>query len=211
MKDFKIICINGPKGSGKTTLAVNLAALMPVNAGVYHLADPIKEAVSGPYWPDVEHMKDIPIAGDQLTLREKYIAWGEKKRKEAPDFFIRKFVEHVAINPDVQIWIIGDVRKQEEFDALIRLYGVGNILLVCTAQEDISPGYDAWKGDLGGYVELPADFYDREHTPRQFSRLIRACAAETRAWNILNGFTMRGLLPKAEPTQRPPWGFADDA
>ncbi len=90
----RLVCIDGPAGSGKTTLAAELAALAP-QAQVVHMDD-LYEGWTG-----------LPHVADQLETILRPLAHGEPGSYRRFDWGADRFAETVTVDPGALLVIEG--------------------------------------------------------------------------------------------------------
>ena len=169
-----VVLLNGPKGSGKDTIASEFAvldekrAVLPVARqmqeeamkAIGHPAETVDlvnrngikdETCSFVYhnahlvaWPEGT---TLPI----LTPRELYIAYGDKLRAEqGSEVFADAWLKQAAIlmRQGVETLVMPDCRLQPEVNAAIRLVGTNRTLLVHVPREGCT-----WDNDIGSYCD----------------------------------------------------------
>ncbi len=96
-------------------------------------ADKLKEEVSEIYnipliIPDQQ--KDEKIFerdGEYFSSRDFYIEWGEYRRSQDPDYWIKKCVEDPILNSDCTTWVITDWRYHNEANYVSLMHPITTI------------------------------------------------------------------------------------
>ena len=148
----QIILLNGPRGVGKTTAAVNMARTdwrivsivetLKVQTLVHNGIDPA-------LLPVYESLKDteLPEFAGCVSFRRAVIDHSQRIGRLR---IVKEWVERVVachVPPDPFVVVVPDVRFFEEFAAAVDLVGGANVYLMRIYR----PGHD-FTGDVGGYI-----------------------------------------------------------
>src|SRR5688572_20479558 len=161
---MKIICLNGPKRSGKDAAARIISQRYPGRVMSLAMADPLKREVmtlwglDPDFWRELETRKDAPtpeLGG--FRPRDEYIRVGEMRRAEDEDYWARKWIDYARVAdawndgaPNTLEYVcMTDCRRQNEYQAAVELVGVENVLLV-----RIYRNGHTWEGDTGEYLDV---------------------------------------------------------
>lgn len=149
----QIILLNGPRGVGKTTAAVNMAR---TDWRLVSIVETLKWQTLGHHGIDVallpvyESMKDmqLPEFGG-LSFREAVIAHTARigRLRVVKEWVDRMRATMSAYQDVQQVIVVPDVRFFEEFAAAVDLVGGANVYLMRIYR----PGHD-FTGDVGGYI-----------------------------------------------------------
>jgi|LGOV01.1.fsa_nt_gb hypothetical protein len=150
---MKVILLNGPKRSGKDYIAERVALLGGMT--VRSMMQPMKIAaltlrgLHPDTWLQFETRKDEPAPElDGQTPREVYIAHGTMMRERyGQNFVANLWMRHTSEARGCNDIIVPDVRFAPEVDAVVRLVGARNVVLVGVHRKGTN-----WDNDIGSYL-----------------------------------------------------------
>ncbi len=154
MRTRTVICLNGPRGCGKDTVAAILSRLHPEGVANVKASAEVKKATHREFalpeepFNRYEAVKDLPHRDfGGRSPRDAYILVGTARRdREGPSCWGDAWGRTVQ-RVGTAIVAQSDTRFQDELDAAVRLVGADNVLLLQIHR----PGC-TWAGDIGSYL-----------------------------------------------------------